>query len=130
MFREIGKGLEGIQNVTCCLNMFSIGDPNYQAFNEELLNAYEYVANKSMTKAAVEFSGKAHDVPLILTDPGLVNCEVSVDGSWQQRGHSPLNGVVTAMSDGKCFDVHDLKDVEFGNKQRAIPEYEEVKASV
>ena len=53
-FREIGKGLEGIQNVTHCLNMFSIGDPSYQAINEELLSAYEYVANKSMSKAAIE----------------------------------------------------------------------------
>ena len=32
-FREIGKGLEGIQNVTHCLNMFSIGDPSYHAIN-------------------------------------------------------------------------------------------------
>ena len=38
-FREIGKGLEGIQNVTRCLNMFSIGDPSYQAINEELVSA-------------------------------------------------------------------------------------------
>ena len=29
-FGEIGKGLEGIQNVTRCLNMFSIGDPSYK----------------------------------------------------------------------------------------------------
>ena len=34
--------------------MFSIGDPSYQAINEELLSAYEYVANKSMSKAAIE----------------------------------------------------------------------------
>ena len=51
---------------------------------------------------------KARDVPMILTDAGLVNCEVSVDGSWQKRGHSLINGVVTAVSDGKCPDVHVL----------------------
>ena len=88
---EIGKGLEGIQHVTRCLNMFSIDDPSYQAINEELLSAYEYVAIKSMAKAAIEVSAKAHDVPLILTDAGLVNCEVSVDGSWQKRRYSSLN---------------------------------------
>ena len=59
-------------------------------------------------KAAVEVSAKAHDVPLILTDGGLVNCEVSVDGSWQKRRHSSLNGVVTALSNGNCLDVHVL----------------------
>ena len=108
MFREIGKGLEGIQNVTHCLNMFSIGDPNYQALNEELLSAYEYVANKRMTKSAVEVSAKTHDVPLVVTDAGLVKFEVSVDGSWEKQGHSSRNGVVAAMSDGKCLDVHVL----------------------
>ena len=55
-FREIGKGLEGIQNVTHCLNMFSIGDPTQHAIDVELLSAYEYVANKSMAKAATEVS--------------------------------------------------------------------------
>ena len=50
--------------------MFSIGDHSYQAINVELLSAYEYVANKSMAKAAIEVSAKAHDVTLILTDAG------------------------------------------------------------
>ena len=72
------------------------------------LTVYEYVANKSLAKAAIEVSAKAHDIPLILNDAGLVNCEVSVDGSWQKWGYSSLNGVVTAMSDGKCLDIHVL----------------------
>ena len=59
-------------------------------------------------KAAAEVSAKAHDVPLILTDAGLVNCEVPVDGSWQKRRHSSLNGVVTALSNRNCLDVHVL----------------------
>ena len=41
MFREIGKSLEGIQNVTCGLNMFSIGNPSNHTINEELLSAYD-----------------------------------------------------------------------------------------
>ena len=48
-----------------------------------------------MEKAAIEVSAKEHDVPLILTDAGLVNCEGSVDGSWQKQEHSSLNGIVT-----------------------------------
>ena len=52
-FGELGKGFEGIQNVTRCLNMFIIGDPSYQAINEELLSAYEYVANKSIATAVL-----------------------------------------------------------------------------
>ena len=72
-FREIGKGLEGVQNVTCWLNMFSIGDPSYHAINEEFLRASEYVANKSTAKAAIEVSAKAHDLSLILTDATFAN---------------------------------------------------------
>ena len=48
-------------------------------------------------KACQKLQLKAHDVPLVLADAGLVNCEVLVDGSWQKQGHSSLNGVVTAM---------------------------------
>ena len=33
---------------------------------------------------------------------------VTVDGSWQKRGHNSLNGVVTAISGGKCVDVEVL----------------------
>ena len=61
--------------------MFSIGGSSYHAINEELCRVYEYVANKSVAKAAIEVSAKEHDVPLILPDAGLVNCEGSVDGS-------------------------------------------------
>ena len=32
-FRKIGKELEGIQNITLCLNVFSVGDPNYHFIN-------------------------------------------------------------------------------------------------
>ena len=32
------------------------------------------------------------------------NCTVSLDGSWQTRGFSSLNGVVTGMSGRKCID--------------------------
>ena len=76
---------------------------------------------------------KAHDVLIILTDAGLVNCEVSVDGSWQKRGHSLLNGVVTAVSDGKCLDVHVLskhcKRCTIWEQKKDRHEYEECKAT-
>ena len=72
-----------MQNITRCLNMFCIGDPSYHATDEELLCVYEDVPNKSMVKAPIKVSAKAHhDVPLNPIDAGLINCEVSVDGSW------------------------------------------------
>ena len=88
---------------------------------------------KAWRKLPIEVSAKAHDVSLILTDAGLVNCEVSVDGSWQKRGHSSLNGVVTAMIDGKCLDGHVLskhcKRCRIWEQKKGRPEYEEWKAT-
>ena len=59
---------------------------------------------------------------LVPKDAGLVNCEESIDGSWQKREHILLNGVVTAMSDGNVFMfmfyLNIVKDGEFGNKKR------------
>ena len=56
---------------------------------------------------------------------------ISVDGTWQKRGHSSLHGVVTAISGDKCLDVeiksrhcfgckmwenkHGTSDFKFGN---------------
>ena len=30
---------------------------------------------------------------------------ISIDGSWQKRGHNSLNGVVTAVCSDKCIDA-------------------------
>ena len=37
----------------------------------------------------------------------VADSDVSLDGTWQKRGHSSVNGVVTAISKetGKCVDV-------------------------
>ena len=86
---------------------------------------------KAWEKLRLKLVPKHYDVPLILTDAGLVNCEVSVDGSYQKRGHSSLNRVVAAMSDAKCLDVYVLskhcKRCRISDKKR--PEYEEQKAT-
>ena len=38
---------------------------------------------------------------------------VSVDGSWQHRGHASHNGIVTAISTdtGKCLDVEIMTNI-------------------
>ena len=33
-------------------------------------------------------------------------CRVSIDGTWQKRGHVSLNDVVTACHNGECINVH------------------------
>ena len=54
---------------------------------------------------------------------------MSVDGSWQKRGHYSLNAVVTATSDGKCLNVHVLskhcKRYRIWDQKKDRHEYEE-----
>ena len=57
------------------------------------------------------------------------------DGTWQKRGHSSLNGVVTLLSSktGKCFDYEVLskkcKSCEFKSKKQDDPKYNEWKVT-
>ena len=89
------------------MNMYSLGEPCCRGINEELFDVYEEVATASMLTAATETKGK-YSTPDNIEKLGLSYCRVSLDGSWQKRGHASLNGVVTAMSNGKCVDVHVL----------------------
>ena len=45
-----------------------------------------------------------------VTENNILDITVSGDGSWQKRGHSSLNGVVTlvASDTGKCVDYRVL----------------------
>ena len=46
---------------------------------------------------------------------------------WQKHGHSSLNGVVTAISNGKCIDDHVLsehcKGCQRWEAKKGTPEY-------
>ena len=63
-----------------------------------------------------------------------IQCQVSVDGTWQKRGHSSFNGVVTAISTltGKCIDAVVLskrcKGCILWKSKKGTPEYEDWKA--
>ena len=39
---------------------------------------------------------------------GVKEETVSVDGSWQRRGYTSPNGVVTAIANGKCIDMQTM----------------------
>ena len=104
-FREIGKGHEGLNTFARLMNMKGISWNSYKNVNNTLFDAYESVAEQSMKKVAQQIkedkSAKKHP-----DNPSVTLCDVSVDGTWQKRGYSSLNGVVTAISHGKCLDRH------------------------
>ena len=55
-------------------------------------------------------------------------CRVSFDGTWQKRGFSSSNGIVTAMNSGKCIDVHvmskNCKKCAVWHERKNDPEYD------
>ena len=72
--------------------------------NKKLLPIVKQLANDSMNNSAMEVKERSG------SDEG--HCGISLDGSWQKRGHASHNGVVTAISldTKKCLDVEVLSD--------------------
>ena len=72
--------------------------------NKKLLPIVKQLANDSMNNSAMEVKERSE------SDEG--HCGISLDGSWQKRGHASHNGVVTAISldTKKCLDVEVLSD--------------------
>ena len=124
-FREIGRGHEALKNFSRCMNMPCMTVSAFENINEELYSAYESVCSDSMKNAAIEVRDSgAEKVPG--HDIAITQC--SLDGTWQKRGHSSLNGVVTAIADGKCIDHQVLSKYCRGCKKweskRGTPQFE------
>ena len=70
--------------------------------NKKLLPTVKQLANDSMVTSAINVRE--------LSDAG--ECGISLDGTWQKRGHASHNGVVTAISldTKKCLNVEVLSD--------------------
>ncbi|GFS77974.1 uncharacterized protein TNCV_2028411 [Trichonephila clavipes] len=86
---------EGIQIATINTRFFPYG--------KQILNAAKLVYEDSIQKAANE---------AICENEGYKNIAVAVDGTWQRRGYTTLNGVVTVSSIG----TGNVKDVDILSK--------------
>lgn len=95
--RAIGKGKAAGDMLCGVLNLPS-APSKFEAYNYVLGSAVEDVAQKSM-QVAVEEAVEEND--------GSRDLTVAFDGTWQKRGHTSNNGVVTATSvdTGKVIDV-------------------------
>ena len=93
----------------------------YRKSFTKLYRAYTKSAHESTSKAA-------EDVPVTPDDNGVKDVTASFDGSWQRIGHYSLNGVVTAISNGKVVDYDVLCKVcpqcRYWNNKKNTPEYE------
>ena len=68
---------------------------SYRDINEKLHDIYISVADMSM-KQAVYYVQKSMNSNANHND--ILNTEIAIDGSWQKRGHSSLNCVITGVS--------------------------------
>ena len=86
-FREIGKGYQAISDFAMHMHItppFSKG--NYYAISDKLHKAYVDAAKTSMQSALGEIR---NDVAC--DDNNIGKCAVSVDGTWQKRGHAMVS---------------------------------------
>ena len=129
-FREIGRGHKAITKLTTFVNMPPpMSKTSYNKINSQLHKAYTSVSRKCMENAGKE----VHEI--LQQSDEITDCRVSLDGTWQKRGYSSLNGAVTLLSSetGKCLDFQVMskkcKGCEVWSKRTNHPKYEEWKAA-
>ena len=99
--RSCGLGYAGIKKFAGLMNIpTSFCKKTYQNVTTDLRDAVKLVAVRSMAAAAKEINDSGD-----VRDTG-----VSLDGAWQRRGYSSLNGVVTTISiiTGKVLDTEPM----------------------
>lgn len=105
--RSLGVGYNGLRKFTMLMNMPPpMTENNYGKINKLCRTAAKKVAEKTMSDAAKTIRENKE----INDDSVVADIGVSVDGTWQRRGYSSLNGVVTAISvdTGKIVDCEPM----------------------
>lgn len=128
-FREIGRGHTAMTTFSKVMNMPA--PPARSAFtkiqNEKVLPVVKQLASDSMVNNALKVRDEHAN------DNG--ECGISIDGTWQKRGHTSHNGVVTVISldSKKCLDAEVLSDrcqqCQKWKQRINDPRYNEWKAS-
>ena len=124
-FREIGRDYKSIQEFCKLMNMPPPMDRKvYRKSFSRLYRACSKVGQNSLEDAAEQVFG-------IADDPGIQNVTASFDGTWQRRGYSSLNGVVTCVSNGKVVDYEVLSKVcrqcKYWNRHTSAKGYDDWK---
>ena len=101
--RTIGGDHTSLEKLCDMLHMLKpMNVKNYNNISNDLRDAAKVVAEKSLNDAANDLKNS--------TDGDILDIGDSVDGSWQRRGFSSLNGVLAVLSidSGMCvrLSVH------------------------
>ncbi|GFY07707.1 uncharacterized protein TNCV_4095771 [Trichonephila clavipes] len=103
--RLIGRGVSAGRKLCAALNLLPfLSKLAFRQQEKKLLSAAISIGEKIMNDAAKGIRQLKKSIH------GIVNCGVSVDGTWQRRGFSSLNGCVSAISvdTGKIIDFETL----------------------
>ena len=102
--RRIGKGYQGMRRFLTLMNHPSpMTEKTYRKITYNFNKAIKTVAKKIMKQACQELQKKSES-----SVADVCNVGVSVDGTWQRRGFSSLNGAVAAIS----IDTGCVLDIE------------------
>ena len=107
-FRELGKGYEAMVNFSTIMNMTKpMTCSSYQNCIDEIHKAFEEEKTLSLKKVGlmVSYTTTSKEAK---TASEVSQCTVSLDGTWQTRGYSSINGIVTCMYGNKCLDYEVL----------------------
>ncbi|XP_055943287.1 uncharacterized protein LOC129972975 [Argiope bruennichi] len=104
--RVIGRGHSAAKKLCSAMNVNVPSKKSFGYLEKKLEAAASNVASKTMKEAALEIRGDS------VTEE-IAQCGVSVDGTWQRRGYSSLNGCVTVISidTGKVLDIEVMSKV-------------------
>ncbi|GFV95004.1 uncharacterized protein TNCV_1030021 [Trichonephila clavipes] len=91
--KQIGKGFAGAFKLCSTLNLPRLTKTAYKNQEAKLLKVVQKVAEESNIKAATEIVEKQQNL-----SSDIVKCGISVDGTWQRRGYTSMNGCVAAIS--------------------------------
>lgn len=120
-FREIGCGFNAMQKFAQCMNIYCLSNNAFFLLNADIHLAYKTAATESMDNVAKAITDGKCTTP--------VHSRVKMDGAWSKRGHSSLNGVVTATIGNKCIDVYALskycKGCQMWEKYKGTAEYQQ-----
>ena len=93
--RRIGNGYTGMKRFLVLMNHPApMTEKNYRKVNKIYRYSAKEVADKIMKEAALELRSNNNSNDEL----GIVDTGVSVDGTWQKRGFTSLNGAVAAIS--------------------------------
>ena len=130
--KEIGKGYEALSTFCTIMNMVSpMSSTSFDACIDKIHGAFSDEVKSSLENASKETTLKCPPNK----DGEFPQCTVSVDGTWQTRGFSSLNGIVTctAQESRKCIDYEVLTKYctackRWEGRDKSSSQYEEWKA--